>query len=207
MSQFNHQKSIHKMQRYVLGGVALLSAMGLSFPIAMARVSATKQFPGQSVKSQDCANQTLKESKVIEWVKDCAPLKVEPKKADTKSVQPALPEPVAAQPVAARPVSIESLAPIKSSIQPELKPDSTPELKPTPKTSTSSLQLGSSGDLVIVLQEQLQLAGIFSGAVDGIFGIETELAVQDLQQSLKLEPSGIADTQVQTALKLKAIDR
>lgn len=86
MSQSNHQKSIYKMQRYVLGSVGLMSAAALSFPIAMARVSATKQFPGQSVKSQDCANQALKESKVIEWAKDCAPLKVEPKKVDAKPV-------------------------------------------------------------------------------------------------------------------------
>jgi hypothetical protein len=84
MSQYNHQNAIHKMQRYVLGSVGLLSAIALSFPIAMARVSATKQFPGQSVKSQDCAAQPLKDAKVIEWAKDCAPLKVEPKKAGTK---------------------------------------------------------------------------------------------------------------------------
>lgn len=204
MSQSNHQKSIHKMQRYVVGGVVLMSAVGLSFPIAMAKVSATKKFPGQAVKSQDCAAQTLKESKVIEWAKDCAPLKVEPKKADTTPVQPAMSEPVAVQPIAAQPAAIESVAPTKPPIQPELKPESTPELKPTPKTSPSSLQLGSSGDLVIVLQEQLQLVGIFGGAIDGVFGTETELAVQDFQQNLKLEPNGIADTKVQAALKLGA---
>lgn len=78
------QSSIYKMQRYIVGGVVLMSAIGLSFPIAMARVSSTKQFPGQAVKSQDCANQTPKEAKVTEWAKDCAPLKVEPKKADAK---------------------------------------------------------------------------------------------------------------------------
>lgn len=189
MSQSNHQKSIHKMQRYIVSGVVLISAFGLSFPIAMARVSSTKQFSGQSVKSQDCANQTLKESKVIEWAKDCAPLKVEPlkiepKKADAKPAEP--------QPIAAPPAAIESVAPIKPSIPPESKPN--------PKPSIPPLQLGSSGDSVMVLQEQLQLAGVFSGAVDGVFGTETELAVQNLQQKFNLEPTGIADTAIQARI-------
>ncbi len=103
------QSSIHKMQRYVVGSVVLMSAVAISFPIAMARVSATKQFPGQAVKSQDCATQGLKESKVVEWAKDCAPLKVEPKKADAKPAQPAEMKPIAASPLATQPAAIESI--------------------------------------------------------------------------------------------------
>jgi hypothetical protein len=72
MSQSNHQNAVHKMQRYVVGSVVLLSAFGLSFPIAMARVSSTQEFAGQAIKSEDCANKPLKESRVIEWAKDCA---------------------------------------------------------------------------------------------------------------------------------------
>lgn len=197
------QSSIHKMQRYIFGSVVLMSAIAVSFPIAMARVSATKEFPGQAVKSQDCAAQTLKESKVIEWAKDCAPLKIEPKKAEAKpnalpSVaivpSPVSPSPVSPSPAATQPTATDSIAVPK------------PELKPTQPPSLPSLQLGSSGSSVNVLQEQLQLAGVFSGTVDGVFGTETELAVQTLQQRLKLEPNGIADTTVQTALKSETID-
>jgi hypothetical protein len=73
-------QSIHQMQRYVLGGVFLMSAIAVSFPIAMARVSQTSQFPSQAIRSKDCAGQPVKEARVIAWAKDCAPLKVEPKK-------------------------------------------------------------------------------------------------------------------------------
>jgi hypothetical protein len=68
--------TIHKMQRYILGGVGLISAMGITFPIAMAKVSQTAKFPGQAVKSEDCSGQPLKEARVVAWAKDCAPLKV-----------------------------------------------------------------------------------------------------------------------------------
>ncbi len=69
---------IHKMQRYILGWAGLMLACGFTYPVAMARVSAMKEFPGQSVKSQDCANKPLPEQKVLSWATACLPLKVEP---------------------------------------------------------------------------------------------------------------------------------
>jgi hypothetical protein len=71
--------TIHKMQRFILGGAGLISAMGITFAIAMARVSQTAQFPGHAVKSEDCFGQPPKEVKVVDWAKDCVPLKVESK--------------------------------------------------------------------------------------------------------------------------------
>lgn len=163
-------QSVHQMQRYVVGGVVLLSAMAVSFPIAMARVSQTSQFPGQAVKSEDCASQPLKEAKVVTWAKDCAPLKVAP-----------LPKP----PVPAG---------VSSSPSPE-----TPAPNAT-KTELAALRLGMSGPAVIALQEKLQNAGGFDGAIDGIFGQETEIAVQAMQQKLKLEPDGVANASFQAAI-------
>ncbi len=154
-------QSIHKMQRYILGGVGLVSAMGLSFPIAMARVSATKEFSGQAVKSYDCASQVQKESKVIAWAKDCAPLKVEPKKAEAK--------PVEVKSVEAKPVVVT---------------DKTAENT----SKTEMLQLGMTGPEVVALQERLRSARVFEGPIDGIFGRNTEVAVQAMQEQLKLEP-------------------
>jgi hypothetical protein len=74
-----NQQSIHAMQHYVVGAVGLMAAAGVSFPIAMARVSHTEKFLGQAVKSADCSGQSLQPRQVIDWRKDCASLKVMPK--------------------------------------------------------------------------------------------------------------------------------
>ena len=76
-------KPIHKMQRYIVGCVGLIVACSATYPIAMARVSGMAEFPGQSVRSQDCANKTIEgPQKVVAWETECAPLTVEalPKK-------------------------------------------------------------------------------------------------------------------------------
>jgi hypothetical protein len=69
-------KSLHQMQRYVVGGVVVLSAFVISLPIAMARVSQTKKFPGQSVKSETCQSQKTETYQVVSWWDDCMPLTV-----------------------------------------------------------------------------------------------------------------------------------
>ncbi len=70
-------KTIHKMQRYIVGCVRLIVACGATYPIAMNRVSEMKEFPGQSVRSQDCANKDIEgPQKVIAWETECAPLTV-----------------------------------------------------------------------------------------------------------------------------------
>jgi hypothetical protein len=71
-------KSLHQMQRYVVGGVVVLSAFAISLPIAMARVSQTKKFPGQSVKSETCQSQKTETYQVVSWWGDCMPLTVAP---------------------------------------------------------------------------------------------------------------------------------
>lgn len=186
------QSSIHKMQRYIVSGVVLMSAIAISFPIAMSRVSATKKFPGQAVKSQDCASHALEESKVVTWAKDCAPLKVEPKKTDAKP--PA--------------VSIVAVAPAASPAQTVVTLPKTDESKlSTPKLSVSkldqfnSLKPGMSGESVAVLQTKLQSKGVYSREIDGVFGEDTEAAVRQLQTEMQLESTGVADAVFQKAIE------
>jgi peptidoglycan hydrolase-like protein with peptidoglycan-binding domain len=47
------------------------------------------------------------------------------------------------------------------------------------------------GTAVSQLQERLKAIGLFNGAVDGVFGVETEIAVQEVQRRYNLEPDGI----------------
>lgn len=56
---------------------------------------------------------------------------------------------------------------------------------------TEMLKIGSSGDAVRTLQQNLNIHGYKSGAVDGIFGKNTEAAVKRLQEKHKLEVDGI----------------
>lgn len=53
------------------------------------------------------------------------------------------------------------------------------------------LRLGMRGPAVARLQERLQAIGFFDGVVDGIFGVETQAAVQAAQASFNLEPDGV----------------
>ncbi|NJM46163.1 MAG: peptidoglycan-binding protein [Alkalinema sp. RU_4_3] len=167
--------SIHHMQRYILGGIGLIAAMGITLPIAMARVSQTAKFPGQSVKSEDCAGQPQKEAKVVVWAKDCAPLKVEPKKAEAK---PAIAE-----------------RPPEKAV--EKAPEKTAEKTPDQVADLEVLRSGMTGDEIAALQEHLQKAGASDLQIDGVFGQDTEIAVRLMQERLKLEPTGVADAAFQ----------
>ena len=54
-----------------------------------------------------------------------------------------------------------------------------------------TLKRGMNGSAIVQLQERLQALGIYSGAVDGVFGPETESAVIQAQQTYGLQPDGI----------------
>jgi peptidoglycan hydrolase-like protein with peptidoglycan-binding domain len=53
------------------------------------------------------------------------------------------------------------------------------------------LRVGATGAAVTRLQERLKATGLFTGTVDGVFGAETEAAVQQAQRNYNLEPDGI----------------
>lgn len=71
-------------------------------------------------------------------------------------------------------------------------PAPTPAPSPTARSvEFPILRVGMQGDAVIRLQERLKAIGVFSGAIDGSFGPETEAAVQAAQRNFNLEPDGI----------------
>ncbi|NJL37440.1 MAG: peptidoglycan-binding protein [Leptolyngbyaceae cyanobacterium SM1_4_3] len=47
------------------------------------------------------------------------------------------------------------------------------------------------GPAVARLQERLRATGFFSGAIDGVFGTETQNAVRAAQRNFDLEPDGV----------------
>jgi N-acetylmuramoyl-L-alanine amidase len=77
----------------------------------------------------------------------------------------------------------------------------------TSSTNTSSisvelpvLRLGMRGSAVARLQERLRATGFFRGAIDGVFGAETQAAVRNAQSRYQLEPDGIVGAATWTAL-------
>ncbi len=85
------------------------------------------------------------------------------------------------------------------------RPTPTPTPTPTPVTPTPTnpavpqpttvslpiLRLGMRGSAISQLQQRLRRLGFFNGAVDGIFGTETENAVKAMQRNFGLEADGI----------------
>jgi hypothetical protein len=78
MNHSNHQNAVHKMQRYIIGGSVLMSAMALTFPIAMSRVSQTDKFAGQPFNSQTCEAINPAQRQVTSWLETCRHLSVAP---------------------------------------------------------------------------------------------------------------------------------
>jgi len=78
----------------------------------------------------------------------------------------------------------------------------------TPQTSTPApapvelpiLRVGMRGPAVSGLQERLKAIGAFKGAIDGVFGTETQEAVKTAQRNVNLEADGIVGPATWTAL-------
>lgn len=68
-----------------------------------------------------------------------------------------------------------------------------------------TLKAGMRGNDVIVLQQKLNAAGFNVGIADGIFGLNTQKAVQSFQQSQGLTLDGIAGRQTFFALDGQAV--
>ncbi|GAP99531.1 peptidoglycan-binding domain-containing protein [Leptolyngbya sp. NIES-2104] len=64
------------------------------------------------------------------------------------------------------------------------------------------LRIGSRGTAVDKLQTALKKDGFYSGAIDGIFGRQTQAAVVKFQQSRKLAVDGVVGTQTRSALSI-----
>ncbi|MGB3405619.1 MAG: peptidoglycan-binding protein [Microcoleaceae cyanobacterium] len=61
--------------------------------------------------------------------------------------------------------------------------------------SLPTLELGMRGDAVTGLQERLRVKGFLQSSVDGVFGEETQAAVEAAQSEYELKPDGVVGTQ------------
>lgn len=91
------------------------------------------------------------------------------------------------------------------------RPATSPGSKPAtgqPRTAATTpdpvtfpvLRVGMKGPAVSGLQERLQAIGVYNGAVDGVFGPETQAAVKAAQRRLGLEPDGVVGPATWVAL-------
>ncbi|MEO1403835.1 MAG: peptidoglycan-binding protein [Cyanobacteria bacterium J06635_1] len=80
--------------------------------------------------------------------------------------------------------------------------NSVPDIKP--KAATSSVSVGSRGDSVKLIQERLQDRGYYSGPIDGLYGANTQSAVEAFQQDAGFQSTGQVD--VPTWQRLRAPD-
>ncbi len=67
----------HKMHSYILGWVTVFIAFGITYLIAMARVSQTEKFAGQAIKSLECNGKSLRARSVVSWLETCSQMQVE----------------------------------------------------------------------------------------------------------------------------------
>lgn len=86
----------------------------------------------------------------------------------------------------------------------------TPASSPAASSSTTAartepvalpiLRVGMRGPAVERLQERLRALGYFDGAVDGVFGPQTQEAVQEAQRNSSLDPDGVVGPATWTAI-------
>ncbi len=69
-----------------------------------------------------------------------------------------------------------------------------------PAAADGVLKKGSSGDAVVTVQKKLKQWGYYNGAVDGVFGSQTEAAVIYFQRKNGLTPDGIVGKKTAAAL-------
>lgn len=110
------------------------------------------------------------------------------------NVSPVTPAPVTPSPVTPPPTR-------PSPVTPPVTPSPTsPGVPQATTVSLPILRLGMRGPAISQLQQRLRRLGFFDGAVDGVFGTETENAVKELQQSFSLDADGIVGSATWDAL-------
>ena len=77
---------------------------------------------------------------------------------------------------------------------------STKAAPPASEVMLPTLRRGMRGSAVTHLQERLKSLGLLNGAIDGVFGQETELAVKAAQRRHKIDPDGVVGTLTWSAL-------
>lgn len=89
-------------------------------------------------------------------------------------------------------------------------PATTPAPTPTTPASSNSLSkysseppvlaIGSTGEPVLDVQSFLKQAGLYTGAIDGVFGAETQAAVEKFQDSKNLTSDGVIGPETWAAM-------
>lgn len=80
------------------------------------------------------------------------------------------------------------------------QPDNSNESTQQASIDLPVLRLGMRGPAVTRLQERLKSLGFYQGTIDGVFGAETQAAVQEAQRSSDLEPDGVVGPDTWTVL-------
>lgn len=99
-----------------------------------------------------------------------------------------------------------SVRPSSTSNIPQVNPTTTTISFPSAANSQSTavtlpiLRRGMRGPAVSQLQERLRTLGFFTGAVDGVFGAQTQAAVKAVQQRFNLQADGIVGSATWSAL-------
>jgi peptidoglycan hydrolase-like protein with peptidoglycan-binding domain len=83
---------------------------------------------------------------------------------------------------------------------PQPAPVTAPATSPEGAVDLPVLRFGTHGPAVTRLQTRLQALGFYSGALDGIFGAQTENAVRAFQQDVQILTDGIVGPATWTAL-------
>ncbi|NJR52655.1 MAG: peptidoglycan-binding protein [Leptolyngbyaceae cyanobacterium CSU_1_3] len=78
--------------------------------------------------------------------------------------------------------------------------ENSPQPAPPAAIDFPILRLGMTGAAVTRLQERLRAIGVFEGAIDGVFGAETQAAVKAAQARFLLEADGIVGGATWSAL-------
>jgi len=68
-------------------------------------------------------------------------------------------------------------------------------------TTFVTLKQGSTGSAVTKLQQRLKTLGLYSGAIDGIFGLTTKAAVIRFQQTNAVAVDGIVGEETESAIQ------
>jgi len=72
-------------------------------------------------------------------------------------------------------------------------PQQIAQASPRANISRPTLKVGTKGEWVSELQAALKLLGFYSGAVDGVYGEETAVAVSRFKRAADLNPDGVVD--------------
>ena len=104
------------------------------------------------------------------------------------------PSPITPAPITPSPITPAPITPAP------VTPAPTPVVTQPTTVNLPILRLGLRGSAISQLQQRLRRLGFFNGAVDGVFGAETENAVKAVQRNYGLDADGVVGSATWDAL-------